>query len=117
MNTTFYEANEALVVAPAGITELVRGADQQLIQRVSPLLRDRSVALDLRHIDRIDAAGIAALISLYSSARDAGHMFTVCNVSARVGEILALVGLEHILVSHNAVRGSHCGSCYERPAA
>jgi anti-anti-sigma factor len=117
MNSTFCGENEALVVAPAGMTELVRGTDQQLIQRVAPLLRDQSVALNLRLVERIDAAGIAALIALYSSARDAGHTFMVCNVSARIAEILALVGLEHILVSHNAVRGSHSEPCYERPAA
>jgi anti-anti-sigma factor len=117
MSTTLYEVNDALVVARAEMTELVRGDEQLLIQRVAPLLREKSVALDLRHVDRIDAAGIAALISLYSSARNAGNKFTVCNVSPRVAEILTLVGLEHIFVSHNAVLGSHCESCYERPAA
>jgi anti-anti-sigma factor len=117
MSTSFYETNQALVVTPAEMTELVRGDEQRLIQRVAPLLREKNVSLDLHKIERIDAAGIAALISLYSSGRSAGHEFTVCNVSARVEEILALVGLEHILVSHNAVLGSQCEPCYERPAA
>jgi anti-anti-sigma factor len=116
MSTISYETNEALVVAP-GTTELVRGDEQRLIQRVAPMLRDKNVALDLRKVDRIDAAGISALISLYSSARVAGHQFTLCNVPARVEEILSLVGLETLLVSHNAVHGSHCGPCYERSAA
>ena len=117
MGTASYETNVALVVAPAGVTELVRGDDQRLVQRVAPLLRESNVALDLGKVDRIDAAGISALISLYSSARVAGHEFTVCNVPARVEEILSLVGLEALLVSHNAVHGSHCGPCYERSAA
>jgi anti-anti-sigma factor len=116
MNATF-SANETLVVAPGEMTELVRGDEQCLIQRVAPLLREKSIALDLHKIDRIDAAGIAALISLYSTARNAGNQFTVCNVPARVAEILSLVGLEHILVSHNAVLGSQCGPCFERSAA
>ena len=116
MSTISYERNEAQVVALAQ-TELVRGDEQRLIQRVAPLLRDKSVALDLRKVDRIDAAGISALISLYSSARIAGHEFTLCNVPSRVEEILSLVGLEAFLVSHNAVHGSHCGPCYERSAA
>jgi anti-anti-sigma factor len=114
MSTTLYDVNETLVVARAEMTELVRGDEQQLIQRVAPLLREKNVALDLHRVDRIDAAGIAALISLYSSARTAGHQFTVCNVSARIEEILALVGLEHILMSHNGSQGE---PCYERPAA
>lgn len=117
MNTALCQLSETLVVAPAEMTELVRGDEQRLIQRVAPLLREKSIALDLHKIDRIDAAGIAALISLYSSARNHGNTFTVCNVSARVAEILTLVGLEPILVSHNAVLGSQCEPCYERSAA
>ena len=99
------------------LTELVRGCDQNLMQRVSPLVRQHDVALDLREVERIDAAGIAALISLYGTARDAGHKFTVANASARVAEILALVGLDQILLSQDAVNKSHCDDCLERPAA
>lgn len=117
MNTALCPHCETLIVAPAEMTELVRGDEQRLIQRVAPLLRDRSITLDLRHIDRIDAAGIAALISLYSSAQNHGNKFTVCNVSARVEEILSLVGLAPILVSHNVVLASQCEPRYERPAA
>jgi anti-anti-sigma factor len=117
MNCLFNHLNQAIVVAPTDMTELVRGNDQRLIQRVSPLLREQSVSLDLRSIDRIDAAGIAALISLYGSARNWGHEFTICNVSNRVAEILSLVGLESILMSHDAVRTLHSAVCFERPAA
>ena len=117
MNTTFCEDNETLVVTPANLTELVRGDDQQLIKRVAPLLQTRSIALDLHCVDRIDAAGITALISLYKSARNAGHLFSIINVNGRVAEILRLVGLDHILVSHNADLESHSGACYERSAA
>lgn len=117
MNCLLNETNEAMVVTPPGMTELVRGNESRLIQRVSPLLREQSVALDLNQIERIDAAGIAALISLYGIGRKAGHRFSVCNVSARVAEILTLVGLDPILVSHDAVWASQSGACFERPAA
>jgi anti-anti-sigma factor len=117
MSTILEHPKEPLVITPAEMTELVRGDEQCLIQRVAPLLRETNVSLNLHKIDRIDAAGIAALISLYSTARNAGHRFTVCNASARVAEILALVGLDHIFVSHNAVLGSQCEPCYKRPAA
>jgi anti-anti-sigma regulatory factor len=60
------------------------------------------VTLDLTHVERIDAAGIAALISLYWCADAAGNRFTVVNASAHVAEILALVGLDRILLSRNA---------------
>ncbi len=117
MNTALCQPNEIVVVAPVEMTELVRGDEQRLIQRVAPLLCEQSVSLDLHKIDRIDAAGIAALISLYSTARNHGHIFAVCNVPPRVEEILSLVGLESILIYHNAVRGSQCGPVYEQTAA
>ena len=117
MTATFFEANETLVVSPSEMTELVRGDEQQLIQRVAPLLLEKNVALDLDKIDRIDAAGVAALISLYSTASNSGHTFSVCNVSDRVAEILELVGLAPIFLSHNAIYGSQCEPCYARSAA
>ena len=117
MNYSVVEANQILVVSPVEITELARGSDLQLIRQIAPLLRDQSVALDLHSIDRIDAAGIAALISLYGSAQNAGHQFMVCNVSARVGGILSLVGLDHILVSHDVIRSAHSEPNFRRSAA
>ena len=117
MKSALCQLNEAPVVVSAEMTELVRGDEQQLVQRVAPLLRENNVTLDLNGIDRIDAAGIAALISLYSCARNHGNTFSVINVSPRVEEMLSLVGLEDVLVSHNAVLASQCEPHYERPAA
>lgn len=99
------------------MTELVRGQDTELMQRVAPLVREHNVSLDLRAVERIDAAGIAALISLYGLARNAGHQFAVANASARVQGILALVGLDRILLSQYVIRDSHSDDCRERPAA
>src|SRR5579872_2897474 len=87
MKTALCQPNEALVVAPDNMTELVRGEEQCLVQRVAPLLREKDVVLDLNRIERIDAAGIAALISLYSSARTYGHNFSVKCLSPRVAEM------------------------------
>jgi ABC-type transporter Mla MlaB component len=103
MNTIIGEGKTARVVAPGGITELVRGTDRILVATLAPMVRQYNVALDKAPIHRIDAAGIAALISLYGCARDAGHTFSVCNVAPRIDEILRLVGLEAILVCHEAV--------------
>jgi len=113
------ECNETanLTLEASNLTELVRGSEQRLLERVAPLVRRQCVSLDLGSVERIDAAGIAALISLYGSARDSGHVFTVTNASPRVAQILALVGLERILLSQNAVTASHCGSTLLQPAA
>ncbi len=99
MNSSYCRPDEMFVVEPAGFTELVRGAEQRLIALFTPLVQRQSVALDLGKIERIDAAGVAALITLYSDALQSGHAFTVCNLSAHVAEILTVVGLAPILMA------------------
>jgi anti-anti-sigma factor len=99
------------------VTELVRGSDGRLLEQVGPLVRRQSVSLDLGSVCRIDAAGISALVALYSTACDAGHSFTVCNASPRVAEVLALVGLDRILISHDAVGNPYSGFRLQRQAA
>jgi anti-anti-sigma factor len=99
------------------LTELVRGQDQTLVERLEPLVLQQSIELNLDAVERIDAAGIAALVTLYATACQAGHSFTLSNVSPRVAKILALVGLDRILLSPNAVLTSHCGHSAQRSAA
>lgn len=111
-----YQNTEARTIELNDMTELVRGNDARLVATLAPVVRGEDVALDMAKVHRIDAAGIAALISLYGCARDAGHTFHVCNVSARVEEILSLVGLDHILVTSCPML-SPCPGCEQRPAA
>jgi anti-anti-sigma factor len=115
MNMAIFPAGEW--IESAELTELVRGQEESLLARLTPLVRRQSVTLDMSSVQRIDAAGIAALISLHASAHQAGHRFTVANPSHHVAEILALVGLERILLSHIAAIKSQYGPCFERPAA
>ncbi|HEY2859572.1 MAG TPA: STAS domain-containing protein [Terracidiphilus sp.] len=117
MNTILNQANELLVEAPAGFTELVRGNDHELVAMMAPAVRKHNAVLDMGRVRRIDAAGIAALISVYGCARDAGHTFRVCNVTSHVAEILKLVSLDHILVSREEVRDRLKEACLECPAA
>jgi len=84
------------------LTELVRGHDAPFLEGLLPLVRTRSLTLDLSRVERIDAAGIAALISLYCAASHAGHLFKVAHAAPRVEEILCLVGLERILSGRDA---------------
>ena len=117
MTTTMCSVAKTAVVAADGFTQLVRGQDLWLLERVMPLIRHQCVTLDLGSVERIDAAGIAALISLYSCARESGHRFTVSHASPRVKEILALVGLDRILLSQNTVQVSLSGQRFECTAA
>jgi anti-anti-sigma factor len=102
---------------PAEVIELIRGREKELLAWLAPLVRQKSVMLDMRSIQRIDAAGISALVSLYASAQQAGHRFSVANLSPRVTEVLAVVGLERLLISHRAVWKSDSGSRLEQTAA
>ncbi len=113
--TRYFETTTTMT--PGSLHEIVRGQEHCLIALLEPVVRRQSVILDLRQIDRIDAAGIAALITLYGSAHAAGHEFTIVNASHHVAEILALVGLDQILSSHNAVPCPQSDPCYEMPAA
>ena len=102
---------------PSQLTELVRGTEHRLLDQITPLVQRQSVALNLTSVERIDAAGIAALISLYRIAREAGNRFSVSNAAPHVAELLALVGLDGILMSHNAKPTSHSGSRLAQSAA
>ena len=117
MNTILNQANELLVAAPAEFCELVRGNDDQFVATMAPIVRMHSAILDMGHVRRIDAAGIAALISVFGAARESSHTFRVCNVTPHVAEILKLVGLDHILVTREEVRARHPEPCVECPAA
>ncbi|MGA3160520.1 MAG: STAS domain-containing protein [Terracidiphilus sp.] len=89
---------------PADVIELISGREQELLHWLAPLVRRQSVTLDLGSVQRIDAAGISALVSLYSIAQKAGHRFSVANLSPRVAEVLKLVGLYRILLFHGVAR-------------
>jgi anti-anti-sigma factor len=113
MNCTF----DTLLIAPADLPELVRGREKDFVERLEPVLRQQSVMLDFTQVERIDAAGISALISLYGAARDAGNGFAIANASARVSEILCLVGLDRILISRETVSCPQSEGCLVEPAA
>ena len=115
--TLMFRAGEPAEVNELVKGQLVRGDDTRLLEQVGPLVRERNVTLDLAGVERIDAAGITALVRLYQMARECGHRFSVTNVSARVGQILAVVGLDRFLLSHNAVRSSQYGPRIRRAAA
>ena len=87
----------------SGIRQLVRGREQELLEELQPLVESHSVRLNLSSVERIDAAGLAALVSLYCAARNAGHEFAVVNPSQHVARILAIVGLDRVLVTNDSV--------------
>lgn len=99
-----HSSERPISVAPEGIESLVRGAEAGLLKQVMPLVRCQSVWLDLGRVERVDAAGIAALIKLYRAACAAGRSFGVINPTPHVREILTLVGLDRFLMSEKQCR-------------
>jgi len=79
--------------------ELVRGQEQGFLRELRPLVESGSLRLDLSRTDRIDAAGLAALVSLYCDARRCGHEFAVVNPTRRVARVLEIVGLERMIAT------------------
>lgn len=102
MNFNPCNDREGTAIEIAELTELVRGHEEELLEQLAPLADVQSVTLNISRVERIDAAGIAALIKLYRQATEAGHSFTVSCASTQVEEILQLVGLERILAAPGA---------------
>lgn len=115
--TSILSNTNSLLIAPGDLHELVRGQEQEFVKRMSCIVRRESVTLDFAHVQRIDAAGIAALISLYASAMKAGNRFGVINATSHVEEILTVVGLDRILISRNVVQAAQAEACFGQPAA
>ncbi|HVZ83455.1 MAG TPA: STAS domain-containing protein [Terracidiphilus sp.] len=117
MNSTLLHPSSMLVIEPGDLHEIVRGQEHVLVERLRPLVESQSTTLDLARVERIDAAGIAALISLYGCAQQAGHSFNVANATHHVADILAIVGLDRILLSPCAGLGSQPEPAFARTAA
>jgi len=97
-------SNSAVLASPQATAidyELVRGTEDRVYAELLPRVRQESLALDLSQVERIDAAGIAALITLYCTAVEAGNSFFVVDPSLRVLELLRLVGLDSILIQES----------------
>lgn len=103
LNIASVTNSPVLIIIPS--CELVRGTSDQFVEALLPRVQREATALDLSKVERIDAAGIAALITLYCSAVEAGHEFYVVDPSVRVLELLRLVGLESILLPQSGIRG------------
>ena len=117
MTRNYQTVMDTTVSAPKNLHELVRGQEQRLLKELEPVVRQHSVTLDMRQVERIDAAGISSLISLYGAAHAAGHEFTIVNASHRVAEILRIVGLDRVLISQEAPPCVEGEPCFEMPAA
>jgi anti-anti-sigma regulatory factor len=110
-------SSNPLLIAPGDLHELVRGQEQEFVERMTPIVRKQSVTLDFAQIERIDAAGISALITLYGCAESAGKSFAVINAAHHVVEVLSVVGLDRILILPGRINTKQTAQCFAQPAA
>ena len=83
-------------------TEIVRGQEERFLGQLEPIIKNQSIELDMSPVERIDAAGIAALIRIYCDAVQAGRRFTLLNPRPHVRELLAIVGIDRVLMGDSA---------------
>jgi anti-sigma B factor antagonist len=57
------------------------------------LAESPKVVLNLREVNYVDSGGLGTLVSLYTSARNAGGAVKLANLSKRVGDLLQLTKL------------------------
>ena len=62
MEHHYYPTTECI----GGMKELVKGQEQEFVNELRPRVVRQNVTLDLAETERIDAAGVAALITLLS---------------------------------------------------
>ena len=108
--------SNSLATVVCGPEELVRGTESEVLAQLLPLVKRGPIALDLSAAERIDAAGIAALITLYCTAVESGWKFSILKPSSQVRTLLRVVGLEPILVD-GAGAGEALRTCCELTAA
>jgi anti-anti-sigma factor len=93
---------DSITYFAVGVRDLVKGQERKFVEELQPLVRTQSVRLDLSSVERIDAAGLATLVSLYCDACKTGHEFRVVNPSRNVARILAIVGLDRVLITRES---------------
>ena len=59
-------------------------------------LRMPRVVLNLQSVRYIDSSGVASLVEGLKASRDVGSRFVLCNLNARVGEVLRLSKLRAV---------------------
>ena len=85
-----------VLVSPRGM--LVAGENTE---KMRVLLKDlipghTDVVVNMSGLDRIDAAGMGALVGAYFAGRNQGARVSFCNVPSRTLELFELVGLRNV---------------------
>lgn len=78
--------------------ELVRGKESAFLSAALPMVENGGLVLDMSQVNSLDAGGIGIILILRQVAEREGNFLVLTNPSARVQQVLRLVGLDAILV-------------------
>ena len=98
--------NSAAQVCARCQGDLVRGADLERMHELALSARGKTVVLDLKRVERMDAHGIGAVAALAESAREHGAALKVVHVSGQIRETFQTCGLESLLDDGAGARSS-----------
>ena len=96
---------------------LIRGCEASFLAELESRAVDSDLELDLGQVERIDAAGIGALLHLRALADQAGRRLSISSASRRATEVIRLVGLESVFMSHIVKPVAQCEATRFHPAA
>jgi len=93
--------NGVLVISCAGRIVFGDEASQlrELVKR--ELVENNRIVLDLADVSYIDSGGIGTLVSLFTSARNAGGDIKLANLTKRVGDLLQITKLITVFESYD----------------
>lgn len=72
---------------------------RELVKR--ELAENNRIVLDLAEVSYIDSGGIGTLVSLFTSARNAGGDIKLANLTKRVGDLLQITKLITVFESYD----------------
>ncbi len=105
MHLTFHSLSfgDVVVVHCKGKMTLGEGLDQ-LSTRISGLLGQRRVLLDLGGVEAVDAAGLGMLAEMAALAARSGRELSICNVPHQVADLISLTHLDEALGCYETER-------------
>lgn len=92
---------------------IVLGVEAETLRCMATDRPERSLVVDLKQVQAIDAAGLGLLIELHCRAIENNGDFTVANPSPWVRRLMALTNLESVLQFDDST-GFELACCDER---
>ena len=75
----------------------------QLKSLINEVTSDQDIVLDMERVEKIDSAGLAALVSLLDAVEKTGHRLRIANMQSRVRTVAGLVRLHKVIEIYHSV--------------